>query len=101
MKLKTLLLLFIDTLLILSCKTVETFSMEISSEMSESWNLIWEDRFDGEELYSENWSVPERNIADWGNYISDCEKCVILRNKKLLLRETVNEDVMPADSAFF
>jgi len=101
MKLKILLVLFFAPLLVLSCKPVETSSIETSNEVPESWTLIWEDRFEGEELNSENWSVPERNNADWGNYMSDCEKCIVLRNNKLLLRGIVNDDVMPADSAFF
>lgn len=101
MKLKILLVLFFAPLLVLSCKSVETSSIETSNEVPESWTLIWEDRFEGEELNSENWSVPERNNADWGNYMSDCEKCVVLRNNKLLLRGIVNDDVMPADSALF
>lgn len=101
MKLKPILLIYIASLLMLSCKAGELLTTETNDVSTENWNLIWEDSFEGTELNSENWSLPERTSADWGNYMSDCEECVILRNEQLVLRGLVNDNIMPSDTVRF
>jgi len=63
-----------------------------------SWQLVWEDAFEGDSLNRENWNIIERNTADWGNYMSDCVECIAVKDGQLYLRGLVNHS-QPQDTA--
>ncbi len=57
------------------------------------WKLIWEDNFQKDGfLDPDKWNIVERNTADWGNYMSDCEDCIRIKDGTLILRGIVNKD---------
>lgn len=65
----------------------------INPATGNEWKLIWEDSFEIEGFLDKTkWNVIERNTADWGNYMSDHEDCIVVKNDKLYLRGFVNND---------
>lgn len=78
-------------LALLSCCTPSKTSQ---SDSNKEWELIWEDSFEMDGYLDDSkWNVIQRNKADWGNYMSNHEDCIIIKDGKLFLRGIVNEDL--------
>jgi len=63
-----------------------------------SWQLVWEENFDGSNIDSTRWSKISRGASDWNNYMSLYEPLFAVKDGQLILRGIVN-DVLPADTA--
>lgn len=89
-------LVFIISLAIFSCKTTKEQTANAGNKEKndtlKEWELIWEDNFEEKLLDTTKWNVIERNKADWGNYMSDHEDCIWIKDGLLFLRGIVNPD---------
>ena len=65
-----------------------------------SWQLVWEENFDGTELDTTVWSRIPRGRADWQNTQSFDDRCYEMRNGLLILKGIVNDN-LEADTAHF
>ncbi len=75
----------------IGCSSVKN---QTSSNKKEGWTLVWEDTFDTPDFLDPNkWSLIKRNKADWGNYMSDQEDCLKIKDGKLFLRGINNPDL--------
>ncbi len=80
--------LFAFFLLCFSCKATKDQLLH-----TKEWTLVWQDDFEQEGfLDPAKWNVIERNNADWGNYMSDHEDCIWIKDGKLILRGIINDD---------
>lgn len=78
------------TLLLFSCKSIET--------NSDKWTLTWEENFNDTVLDSSIWSKIPRGTSDWNNYMSDYDSLFAFENGSLILRG-INNTVLPNDTA--
>ena len=89
-------LVFIISLAIFSCKTTKEQTANAGNKEKndtlKEWELIWEDNFEEKLLDTTKWNVIERNKADWGNYMSEHEDCIWIKDGLLFLRGIVNPD---------
>jgi beta-glucanase (GH16 family) len=65
-----------------------------------SWQLVWEENFDGTELDTTVWSRIPRGRADWQNTQSFDDRCYEMRNGLLILKGIVNDN-LEADTAHY
>ena len=65
-----------------------------------SWQLVWEENFDGSELDTTVWSRIPRGSADWQNTQSFDDRCYEMRNGLLILKGIVNDN-LEADTAHY
>ncbi len=63
----------------------------------ESWELIWQDEFDGTEIDWNVWSKSQRGTSDWNNYMSSADELIEINNGILTLK-AINNTNYPNDS---
>lgn len=63
-------------------------------EMSEEYELIFEDEFNGKRLDSVYWSIPPRGNSMWSRWISTREEVIQLRKGCLVCRAIPNNDCL-------
>ena len=83
-------------LLMASSCAVTTGSSSVPVE--KNWQLVWEESFDADKLDTTRWSKVKRNQVDWGNHMTDDDRCFRLENGKLYLRG-INNDYLPDDTS--
>lgn len=59
---------------------------------NKKWKLVWQDEFESNSLDTSKWSKIPPNKADWGNYMSDDNRCYDFQDGKIYLRGIVNEN---------
>ena len=59
-----------------------------------NWKIVWEDHFDNEKLDTTRWSKIPPNGADWGNFMTDDERCYEFKDGKIHLKGIVNKDTV-------
>ncbi|MDR2041891.1 MAG: glycoside hydrolase family 16 protein [Tannerella sp.] len=79
--------------------TVVCAACEVVKERK-TWQLAWEENFDGDSFDASRWSKIPRGHSDWNNYMSDYDSCYQVSDGLLMLRGLRNE-VLPADTAPF
>ncbi len=84
--------LFIFSTVFLALLTACSTADKLGTSSEKSWELIWEDSFNETALDTTHWSVIKRNLADWGNTLSDHPDCIYIKDGKLYLRGIVNPD---------
>lgn len=58
------------------------------------WKLIWKDDFNQKEIDTTKWTKIPPNNADWGNYMTDDERCYALKEGLLYLKGILNKDTL-------
>ena len=71
-----------------------------SEKVDDSWQLVWEENFDGDTFDSSRWSKIPRGKSDWNNYMSDFDSCYHVGGGLLTLRG-LNNYSLPEDTARF
>jgi beta-glucanase (GH16 family) len=59
---------------------------------SKEWKLVWQDEFDTDSLDGSKWTKIPPNQADWGNYMSDDDRCYDFKDGNAYLRGIVNQN---------
>ena len=72
----------------------------IGCQHQPTWQLVWEENFDGEELDTTIWSMIPRGNPDWQNTMSSDERCYELSDGELTLRGIINEDSQKDSSPY-
>lgn len=76
-------------------------SSTLFSSTEETWEVWWEDRFEGPGLNSAHWTPAERGGADWNNTMDpDCEECLEVRDGMLVLHGIINNDTLSDPSPY-
>ncbi|MDR2138014.1 MAG: glycoside hydrolase family 16 protein [Tannerella sp.] len=65
-----------------------------------TWQLAWEENFDGDSFDTSRWSKIPRGHSDWNNYMSDSDSCYRVAGGQLILRGLRN-GFLPEDTATF
>ncbi|GAB3667463.1 glycoside hydrolase family 16 protein [Echinicola sediminis] len=68
--------------------------LQKSEQIDKAWKLVWKDDFKKDALDTTKWSKIPPNTADWGNYMTDDERCFDLKDGKLYLKGIVNKDTL-------
>ena len=66
--------------------------LQKNGRAGKQWELVWKDEFDATSLDTTKWTKIPPNQADWGNYMSDNERCYDLNEGKMILRGISNEN---------
>ena len=61
---------------------------------NKSWQVVWEDHFNGPDIDTLKWTKISPNQADWGRHMSKDPKCYDLQDGKLILKGIVNPDTL-------
>lgn len=59
---------------------------------TKEWKLVWQDEFELDSLDLSKWTKIPPNNADWGNYMSDDERCYDFKDGKAYLRGIINQE---------
>ena len=69
-------------------------------KVADKWKLVWQDDFELLSLDTAKWSKIPPNNADWGNYMTDDERCYAFEDGKILLKGINNRDRKTDDRPF-
>ena len=64
-----------------------------------SYELVWEDNFDGRAFDERYWSKIPRGESDWNRHMSDADCLYAVKDGNLVLRGIVNNGTVPQDTA--
>ncbi|MDR0836530.1 MAG: hypothetical protein LBN11_08145, partial [Tannerella sp.] len=72
-------------------------SVTAESQLKQTWQLVWEENFDGVSLDTSRWSKIPRGGSDWDNIMSDYDGCYEVSGGQLILRG-IRNTVLPEDT---
>ncbi len=87
-------------LIICSMILLKECSYEPISDMpsDNSWELIWQEEFDGTEIDWNVWSKAERNKSDWGKHMASADELFEIKNGYLTVK-AINNTNYPNDTS--
>jgi len=59
-----------------------------------TWELVWQDDFDGPDLDTTKWTKIPPNRADWGKHMTSDPRCYSIEDGRLYLKGIVNPDTI-------
>lgn len=68
--------------------------LQVEDNEEKERQLIWQDNFEGKEIDTTKWTKIPPNNADWGNYMTDDQRCYELKDGKLYLKGIQNTDTI-------